>query len=227
MTSQTSQIETRSMLRKRRADEAFVATLPKRDVPVVCLLCEDRDAEISTNCRHKNYCAHCFFASRMWKLHSKICERCHNRTFGYFGVRVEAAVDRLCNEAGAVSVVPMLAAALETTAPTNCSGTDIVDALCTAFCSLEKDGLYPLITVDACERLLLEGQRLHMYGRRDGHKIKSALVSFCRYPWRVDVEIGSQGVCYHGNGGEIPDLAKGVRCIDTNLCFIKGKEKYY
>lgn len=253
MSAKVSQIETRSMLRKRSAvevsaphdakvDDVLPSPPPppaKRAVPVTCLLCDERDAEIATSrCQHLNLCVRCFYESDRWRRSPNNCDRCGVQVWNYDGRGGAATIERVvamrCFAAlGGDDVHAHLSQVLRLARAAHVGNADaLIKSLCDALLEHATDGdddgrRYPLLTVDACERLLVECDHLGLNEIQNGDKLHNVLVSFCREPWNVDAKVGSHGVCYHGNMGSAPTVLEAVRCIERNLRYITGKDAYF
>jgi hypothetical protein len=48
-------------------------------------------------------------------------------------------------------------------------------------------------------------------------RIRNSLVRLCNEPWRVDYDLAREGLCYYGNGGEIPFLEHGISLLWANV----------
>lgn len=240
MSAQKSQIETRSMLRKRRADEALAvsaaerAEQAKRMAASACLTCKRKEAVVATaRCQHLNYCLECFQKSDRWRHNPQTCERCGVQVWSYEGrgqaATVERAVDMFCLETDAARQVPQqLSTLIQMSNATNLHVPTFILSLVSIVAAGYRDGRFPLLSVDSCERLLTECNTRGLYQLPGGGgSIRNVLVSFCRYPWRVDVAVGSHGVCYHGNMGRVENVCEALRCVENNIKFITGRNQYY
>lgn len=110
--------------------------------------------------------------------------------------------------------------------------TPIVDELVISFrtairVSIEYEPLFPLLTVDACESLLAQAAAFQFYDLLGGDRLRHALVAMCRLPWRVDVALGSDGVCYYGNMGERPSILGACALIMRNMLYATGRASFF
>ena len=228
-----STIVTRSVSRKRRADDTFAASLPKRLVPVTCVICAENDACISVaRCQHKNYCISCFFKQELWRYKCTKCQRCSIDCWSHYSDCEEASIARISdirwNENKSHDLAKNIDQYLSVVEQSGSQDVQLViTTLCSFFIDLSKNNLFPFISIDECERLLLKFNKMQLRHVIEGYKMKNVLVSFCRYPWSVSVEIGSHGVCYHGNLGLVSNINEAARCLENNLDFIFGRQGYY
>jgi hypothetical protein len=72
-----------------------------------------------------------------------------------------------------------------------------------------------LLTVAQTEQLLMQA-RSSFGASEDSYMMINLLVAICQEPWDVDRDVGSHGVCYHGNMGEKPSLITGVDVLFYN-----------
>lgn len=63
---------------------------------------------------------------------------------------------------------------------------------------------YYLLSVKTVEKLLEICNKNKDVHPSDTYILRNYLVSLCMFPWNIDINKGSSGVCYHGNMGEIP-----------------------
>lgn len=79
----------------------------------------------------------------------------------------------------------------------------------------------PYITVAQCEALLELCISKRVFDLHASYKLRNALVTLCATPWRVDVKLGSHGVCHHGNMGYVPETPMAViRLLGQNHDYI-------
>jgi hypothetical protein len=73
-----------------------------------------------------------------------------------------------------------------------------------------------LLNVDQCEMLLNIVDTVP----KDASCLKNFLVALCDTPWKVDINLGSFGVCYYGNLGDVPKRLDIDPLLDYNAHFI-------
>ena len=73
-----------------------------------------------------------------------------------------------------------------------------------------------LLSVEQCERLLVGVLPLHVYA-------VNFLVALCEKPWAVDPVLGSSGVAFFGNHGQVP--ADGADLLLTNWQAIRNHDR--
>ena len=205
---------------------------------VACVLCKGREALIGYSlCKHKVYCLTCFDDHNVYDEHRPIsCKNCDQQGWGRFLVRpgnpsitAKTAADRLTNDESADLLAAALRAVIDTCANLRLPDSQHIES---AFVNQYQlfaltYMLYPLLKVDQCENLLTAAKRAGFYEMKSGYKLRNILVSFCRYPWLVSVDIGSHGVCYHGNMGELPDICKAVALTRANIDYAMGNKNYF
>ena len=70
------------------------------------------------------------------------------------------------------------------------------------------------ITLDESEQFL---QELINSGKIF-YRHRNILVRLCSEPWNVDLNLGTYGLCYFGNGGKKPTLDYAIKILDHNHC---------
>jgi hypothetical protein len=96
--------------------------------------------------------------------------------------------------------------------------------------SIEQDIKHPILfTIDQVENLLTIMKDRDMNNWDEyGYMFYNLFVSMCRYPWKVDVALGSHGVCYHGNLGDCPgSLNKLCWIITNNQEYLTANKAYF
>ena len=85
-----------------------------------------------------------------------------------------------------------------------------------------------LLSVVQVEHLLTISKNRNIYEwDHRGYKMYNLLVCLCSHPWKVNVKLGKHGVCYHGNGGDKPNLFDGINYILYNQKFLKGINQFF
>lgn len=73
-----------------------------------------------------------------------------------------------------------------------------------------------LLSVKQCEMILkLATVHAHL-PERNSYILRKMLVASCVQPWLVNRDIGSEGVCYHGNLGERPTIVEYINLLYRN-----------
>lgn len=60
-----------------------------------------------------------------------------------------------------------------------------------------------------------------------GHRLRNLLVALCIYPWLVvDVNLGTHGVCYFGNGDSNPTFVDCIELARKNHLAVANRKFY-
>lgn len=230
-----STIVTRSMARKRKAGADFTDSLSKRSaVPIVCIVCNTNSAKLKTlTCGHTNLCVDCYLQNRRWAGREHRCERCGERIYSYASVDPSVTTDSIsdtrCDDLQGIELFTALKSIFSMLNVMNISIDSMIEAARAFIKSMMTREKIPLISVDACESLLVHCNNMGLYEKNNGSKLRNMIVSLCRYPWKVDVSIGTHGICYHGNGGYVgrSSIGEAAGTIERNIDFIIGKCDYF
>jgi hypothetical protein len=68
------------------------------------------------------------------------------------------------------------------------------------------------ISVDEAESIL---QYLQDNGKIH-YTVRNMIVRLCNQPWLIDLKLGSHGLCYFGNFGELPTLTHALQILQYN-----------
>jgi len=211
---------------------------PPPIIPVNCIQCDKTEACIGfARCKHMAYCVDCFRARELFnKPLPVLCVRCHEPGWNSFfaapgnaATTAKAIADLYTNTSSANILSAALGGVIDTCKTLRVQkGEPIKEAMLHQYKSAAMGyDRYPLLAVDQCEALLSLAGHSGFYDLEGGYILRNVLVSFCRYPWLVSVDLGSHGVCYHGNMGEMPDLCGTFRLTRRNISYAMKEECYF
>lgn len=78
------------------------------------------------------------------------------------------------------------------------------------------------LSIDQVETILQMGEKISLFDG-DGYVFRNMFVQMCIFPWKVDVKLGTHGVCYFGNLGEDPtSLFNMLHLLKKNSMYLLG-----
>lgn len=174
-----------------------------------CSICLDREVDMEFQCKHA-YCLHC-------AVKVDTCPLCRTRVSRIYLLDESKLNSVTCIE---FPENPFLLKALTKVLKQNSNN---VSKLITQI-SYEVKGFLSITQTES----LLDIAKTR--GILDS-EIEKNLVKLCNVPWNVDVNLGSVGVCYHGNMGYTPDnyqharqiILENVSCIEYDMKALQEK----
>lgn len=106
---------------------------------------------------------------------------------------------------------------------------NILNTILSIYNSFKPNSKLPLLfSIDEVESLLIIVKEKQITNWDvQGYKLYNMLTSLCCKPWYIDQNLGSHGVCYHGNMGSNPGIIRGIKLTKFNVEFLRGERIFY
>lgn len=182
--------------------EVFEVLVDDPDKDWLCNMCMEYESEITyESCGHKLLCFGCYSVN-INKIDKCVkCDTKIGRVTGDLDACIMLFREEMLND----NIYEFISSYLDMVTVTSCAKTvmkEITDQY-NEICKME--GQHIRITVDQTELLLKKCISKGFFDEPHG-KLRNLLVALCIEPWKVDVKLGSYGVCYHGNFGDTPSI---------------------
>ena len=182
------------------------------------IMCFEKEKIIYFPCEHQTICTTCFVLRYLKDLHQKnnivyCCNHCQ-KTIKFIKNGQPINFHSFLNTVSCTQTYLMIKCIIESYPRIN--SRTIYKNIIEGYCDMSNDSDMPILfSVDQCEKLLSLATQNGLV--TTDHRYYNLLVATCVEPWKVDVNLGKHGVCYHGNFGDTPSLLGKLQLLHYNI----------
>lgn len=179
----------------------------------ICVICLDQLINVKLlSCKHSCLCSVCYIELFHQNNGIILCPLCRTTNKSAYVANLEEITNIFINERGNDFFDFLKSYFRLISVPDKIDG--VLDTIHDNYITLDSKG--PCLSIEQVEILLKLVIDKGFFISKNSNRLRNLLVALCREPWNIDVNLGTHGVCYYGNLGEIPSVNKAIILLHGN-----------